>query len=99
MVPTVFRGLAGAFAGATVGWITCGLLTSGDLFASGKGALALFVVVAALVGGAYLGVKARSKRRQLALFVTAAVCLVFWVAAPNGWWALPPPKATEVHVR
>lgn len=87
----------GGFAGLTMSWIVCGLATGGDFFGQGSAA-GPFMLVAALGAGGYLGLKARRRWLRVLLAALGAGSIVFWVAAPNGWWALPPPSPSEVRV-
>ena len=81
----------GAFVGATMGWIAVGLFTSGDYIGNGA-ILAIPAVVAMGGGGAGLSAKISSRWFRLALLVGVVVCLAFWLAVPNGWWAVAPPR-------
>ncbi|HET9957989.1 MAG TPA: hypothetical protein VFQ61_26005 [Polyangiaceae bacterium] len=84
-------GLLAGFAAGTLAWITVGLLTPGDFFANGNVAVAL-APGAFAVGAAWMGY--RRAKRGLAgwLLALAGVAALFWIFAPNGWWASPPPR-------
>lgn len=94
-----FRVAAAALAGFFVGtacWIGLALSSAGDFFATGH-PLPLLVIVVGATGGAIGGYRTRSRSVRRLVAVAAVACGVFWVVAPNGWWALPPPTPTEVR--
>lgn len=80
----------GAFDAVTLCWIVWGLLTPGDFFAHGN-PFVLVTLPAALIAGAWLGSKARTRARRISLSAVGILCAVFWLFAPNGWWASGPP--------
>lgn len=81
---------AGAFTAATLTWILWGVITPGDFFAGGSGAVWLSLAIAAVAGG-YAAFRWQPRRARIALWTAAVVCLLFWVAVPDGWWAKAPP--------
>lgn len=85
-----FVGL-GAFDGLTLCWIVGGLAAGGDYFAQGS-PLMWVTLVAATAAGGWLGLRVRSRLQRLALALAALGFALFWVAVPDGWWALPPPR-------
>jgi hypothetical protein len=86
--------LMGAFAGATLGWVAWGILTPGDFFANGSPFVGVTVLALAGIGG--YAVFARSSRGARITAATCTVaCATFWLAAPDGWWANPPPPSPE----
>jgi hypothetical protein len=87
-----------AFTAATACWIVLCLVTSGDFFARGS-SLAFLAIVVTGLGGFYFGFRSRSRSLRVVLAVATLACVVFWIAAPNGWWAMPPPTPAEVQVR
>ena len=72
--------------GATLGWIW--LTTVGDALRLDR-PLNL-VALGWLALGVLWGASARSRTSRVALAITAALALAFWIGAPAGWWALPP---------
>ena len=86
----VGRAVVGAFSGATIASVAVAMFTSGD-FLSVTDPRRLAPIALALAAGAYLAQRARTRRAQIALCVVAALCALYWVAAPSGWWASPPP--------
>jgi hypothetical protein len=89
----------GAFIGATLCWILWCVFEAGD-FAGGSAAPFAIAAPGALICGV-LGLKTRSKLGGIVLATVTISCVVFWIAAPDGWWAIRPPSraAGEVHVR
>jgi hypothetical protein len=83
----------GAFAGLTLAWLLSGLLTGGDFFAGGSPLPFALAAAGGAVGG-WAGWKARRRTIRVALAAAAVAALLFWVAVPSGWWAvpLPPPS-------
>jgi len=80
------RGLLGAFAGLTVGWIASALLVPGDFFDPFEPGPIICLGVAGLFGiCAGLRVRRRWPQRLLAIWVGLSVA--FWALAPDGWWA------------
>jgi hypothetical protein len=97
--PLIWKALfaaGGALLGGTLCWIAWGLSTGGDFFAQGR-VLAPASVIAAAVAGAYAGSKARRRSLRGALLVGDLLCVLFWTAVPNGWWATPPPPPGIGH--
>lgn len=95
----IFRlatGVAGAFTGATLGWVGAAVVSGGDA-RSGMAGLVAAIVLGA--GAGMLGLRARSRSASALLAVGTLASLVFWTFVPSGWWALPPPRAGEVQVR
>jgi hypothetical protein len=92
-----FWSLCGVFTGATACWIVSGVATPGDYFGNGSPWLWLALFACGAAGG-YAAFKARSKRFRVALSVAALACAIFWLAAPEGWWAKPPPAHTREDV-
>jgi hypothetical protein len=90
--------LLGSFVAVTLAWISSAVLFGGDAFPpAGFGRLA--IALAALIAGAYTGSRARSLGARVGLVIGGVVAAVFWLAVPNGWWALPPPRQGEVQIR
>lgn len=89
----------GAFVGATLCWILWCVFETGD-FAGGSVSPLVIAAAGALIYGV-LGLKTRSRTGSIVLATVTVLCVVFWIAAPDGWWAIrPPSKATgEVHLR
>jgi hypothetical protein len=91
----MLRTIVGGFSGATVGWVAAGAVTTGDLLEA-TDPRRLAAVVLAAAAGAYLSWRARGRGARVALYVVAALCFLFWVAVPAGWWATsPPPPAAQ----
>jgi hypothetical protein len=86
--------LMGAFSGATLGWVAWGILTPGDSFANSHPFVEVSVLALAVVGG-YAAFKRSSRRVRIAAAMSTAACAAFWLAAPDGWWAKPPPLVHE----
>jgi hypothetical protein len=82
--------VAGALTAASLTWLIWALTTPGDYFAGGNPAL-WFTLVAAALGGGYVATRLRSRWGAAAVLFAAAFCILFWVVAPDGWWASPPP--------
>jgi len=80
----------GAFDGFTLCWIAWGLASRGDYFAQGS-PLVWATLAAAAGGGAWLGLRGRSMLPRVALALAALAFALFWLAVPDGWWAVPPP--------
>ncbi|HXU81498.1 MAG TPA: hypothetical protein VN914_08875 [Polyangia bacterium] len=91
MGPRVLWAALAAFAGLTLAWFLCGLLSGGDFLGGGSPLPYLLAVAGAGLGG-WLGAKARARGARVAIAAAALAALLFWVAVPNGWWALPPPR-------
>ena len=83
--------LTGAFVGVTLAWILFGLFTPGDFFAGGR-VIVGPVVLGAGGLGSWLGARAGSTAPRVTIVVLALLCILFWVAAPDGWWASRPPR-------
>lgn len=82
--------VAGAFVADSIAWIGAALSTSGDFFAGGNVQIGVMLLVASALGG-FAAAQIRSKRLTTSLAIATALCLLFWVAVPDGWWASPPP--------
>jgi hypothetical protein len=89
-MPVVAAALAGAFCAVTLSWIVWGVLTPGDYFANGSVILYPSLLLAA-IAGAWLAHKSHTRIRIGALAAITALCVLFWVATPDGWWAKPLP--------
>jgi hypothetical protein len=92
----VLFALLGAFIAVTLVWLVWGLTIPGDYFDAGNpvgwGAIAF-----GAAGGATLGWRMRSRAARVAFGVAGLASLLFWVAVPDGWWALPPPRPGQVR--
>jgi hypothetical protein len=88
----VLQVLLGSFGGATAGAIVAALLVPGDFFDLGSPRTVLTIVVPAVLGG-YGAYRIRRRNARVALVAVAALCVVYWVAAPSGWWASGPPPS------
>jgi uncharacterized membrane protein len=76
-------------------WILWGLLTPGDFFGNGS-PLIYVTAVAAAVAGFIVGFRIKSKAGRKILIFLGIGCLIFWLFAPNGWWAVPPPMPHHI---
>ena len=81
----------GTFVGGTLCWVVWGALTPGDYFGNGSLWVLPSLVTAGAAGG-YVGSRTRSRGRglRITLSVFGALFLLFWIRAPDGWWAKPP---------
>ena len=80
----------GAVTGATLGWVAWGVMTPGDAFGAGGLLVGGTVLALGLLGG-YVAFKGRSRGVRIGTIATSGLCAMFWLAAPEGWWAKPPP--------
>jgi hypothetical protein len=89
--------LMGAFAGATLCWIGWGIMTPGDCLGCGAmgGSLVNVTMLTFAVFGGFSAFKGRSGPARIAVTATTAICCVFWLAAPDGWWAKAPRQAPQ----
>jgi hypothetical protein len=85
----------GAFVGLSSTWIACGVATPGDFFASGSSWLIITLGVAA-IGIARVASRIRSTVGVMGLTTITLCCAIFWMAAPDGWWASEPPHGSSV---
>lgn len=86
----VLRGIAGAFSGATIGWVALAALTPGD-FLEATDPRRLAAVALATGAGAFLSLRVHGRRGRVAVYVVTALSFLFWAAVPAGWWATLPP--------
>ena len=84
----------GAFLGFTAAWFAWAIATPGDFFASGSPWLSLTLGAAAVSGGT-VDWRVRSKAGVIGFIAITLCCAAFWIAAPDGWWASPPPTANK----
>lgn len=82
--------LASALTACTVAWIAWGLATPGDYFANGNPLSYVSVVLAGALG-LFAGYRRRSPRYRGIVLAAALFALLFWLTAPDGWWAHGPP--------
>ena len=81
--------LIGAYVFFTGCWIVWGFLTPADYFPySDYFTPSLFLAIAA---GALAGIMIKSKAMLYTLLALALAATLFWIFAPDGWWAKPPP--------
>jgi hypothetical protein len=86
----VLQATLGAFAGFTGGWILAAMLSGDELRVSDPFRL-LGLAVPTTAGALFASRVQRWPWRAL-LGIAAIAALVFWIAVPDGWWALPPPR-------
>lgn len=84
--------------GWSIYWVFWGLLSHGDYFAQGR-TFALVTLIGAALAGAVVGYKMRRTVPRVVLGALGVASVVFWLAAPRGWWAVPPPRPHEVQAR
>ena len=84
----VLTSVGGAFAGFTLCWVGWGRATPGDLFANGSPLLAPTLVGSLLISGV-LGAFAHGRKGAIGIALLTAAAILFWVFAPDGWWAHP----------
>jgi hypothetical protein len=89
-LPLMAAASGGAFCAVTLCWIVWGVLTPGDYFANGNAFVNPSLALTA-AAGAWFARKARTRLRISALVILALLCIAFWIATPNGWWAKPLP--------
>ena len=84
-------GPLGVISGVTFCWILWGVLTPGDSF--GGGAVPFLVGTLAVAGstGAYAAAKSSSRLARAFWVAATIMSALYWLAAPSGWWATPPP--------
>jgi hypothetical protein len=74
----------------TAAWIVWGILTPGDFFANGSS----MVVPSAILAGAlglFWGWRTKTRAGRVVIIVAALLAVIFWIAAPEGWWVKAPP--------
>ena len=86
----VLAALLAAFAGLTAGSIVSALLVPGDFFDLFQPGVIVCVGVGSLLG-AYAGFHVRARWQEVLIAVMVGLSILYWVAAPNGWWATRPP--------
>jgi hypothetical protein len=91
--PPVAPALIGAFCVFTLAWIAWGLTTPGDFFANGNPACMPTLAAAVVVGLALGHYAGRRRSLRWGMVAVAILFVVFWVFAPEGWWAKGPPHA------
>ena len=90
--------LVGLLTAVTIYWVFWGLVSAGDFFAQGR-TFALVTLIGAALAGAIVGYKMKGTMPRIVLGAFGVASVVFWLAAPRGWWALPSPRPHEVQVR
>ncbi|MEY4577589.1 MAG: hypothetical protein RL701_2292 [Pseudomonadota bacterium] len=86
----------GSFGALTMAWVIWCLSADGDLLSLGTIGAVWLLVAAAI--GAWLGFSSRAAWSRGLLVLLSIGAASFWVLAPRGWWASPPPTRSQVHV-
>ncbi|HEV3191562.1 MAG TPA: hypothetical protein VGY54_13730 [Polyangiaceae bacterium] len=86
--------MMGAFASATIGWIAWGIMTPGDNFAKGSSWVEVTLLVMAFLGG-YAAFKNGSRPVRIVTSLATGGSGLFWLGAPDAWWAKPPPRRPD----
>jgi len=75
----------------TLGNIFCGFMTSGDDWANGNRLLMASPVILFFFGLA-CGMRVKSTSLHIVMYIIFMCCIYYWLQAPSGWWATPPPN-------
>lgn len=86
--------VVGAYTLFTICWIFIGLFTTGCVYGDGNGGIYPLMIVSALAG-VFWGFHAKSKASRVPLIILFIIATSFWTLAPDGWWAVPPPKRDD----